>query len=226
MLQNHILIDSTHDIIHSRLRQHSIIRTGYHAPIINTNTMGVLGNEREVRMDRGSQCFLILFGATSSAIIPSVLRVKHWLSGRPSYVTNRKLEIYSADLVPFYQWLSKVLTIEKLLHDDVIKWKHFPRYWPFVLGIHRSPVNSPHKCQWRRALMFTLICARINVWINNREAGDLRRYYGHYDVIVMILMDFISNWLLIHKHYYEAAGPDGTHIYKTNRRIFSSCAIP
>ena len=24
-------------------------------------------------------------------------------------------------------------------HDGVIKWKHFPRYWPFVRGIHRSP---------------------------------------------------------------------------------------
>ena len=33
-------------------------------------------------------------------------------------------------------------------HDDVIKWKHFPRYWPLVRGIHRSPVNSPHKGQW------------------------------------------------------------------------------
>ena len=33
------------------------------------------------------------------------------------------------------------------LHDDVIKWKHFPRYWPFVRGIHRSPVNSAHKGQ-------------------------------------------------------------------------------
>ena len=44
-------------------------------------------------------------------------------------------------------------------HDDVIKWKHFPRYWPFVWRIHRSPVNSPHKGQWRRALMFSLICA-------------------------------------------------------------------
>ena len=70
-------------------------------------------------------------------------------------------------------------------HDDVIKWKHFPLYWPFVRGIHRSPVNSPHKGQWRRALMFTLICARINGWVNNREAGDLRRYNAHYDVIVM-----------------------------------------
>ena len=71
------------------------------------------------------------------------------------------------------------------LHDDVIKWKHFPRYWPFVRGIHRSPVNSPHKGQWRGALMFSLICAWITDWVNNREAGDLRCHRAHYDVIVM-----------------------------------------
>ena len=47
------------------------------------------------------------------------------------------------------------------------------------------PVNSPHKGQWRGALMFSLICVWINGWINNREAGDLRRYGGHYDAIVM-----------------------------------------
>ena len=66
-------------------------------------------------------------------------------------------------------------------HDDVIKWKHFPRYWPSVREIHRWPVNSPHKGKWRGALMFSLICARVN----NREAGDLRRHRVHYDVIVM-----------------------------------------
>ena len=70
-------------------------------------------------------------------------------------------------------------------HDDVIKWKHFPRYWPFVRGIPRSPINSPHKGQWCGVLMFSLICAWINGWVNNREAGDLRRYRAHYDVIVM-----------------------------------------
>ena len=43
------------------------------------------------------------------------------------------------------------------MHDDVIKWKHFLRYWPFVRGIHRSPVNSPHKGQWRGALMFFFV---------------------------------------------------------------------
>ena len=72
-----------------------------------------------------------------------------------------------------------------LNHDDVIKWKHFPRYWPFVRRIHRSPVNSPHKGQWRGALMFSLICARINGWVNNREADDLRRHQAHCDVIIM-----------------------------------------
>ena len=61
----------------------------------------------------------------------------------------------------------------------------FPRYWPFARGIHRSPVNFPHKGQRRGALMFSLIWARINGWVNNREAGDLRRYIAHYDVIVM-----------------------------------------
>ena len=73
---------------------------------------------------------------------------------------------------------------EQRQHDDVIKWKHFPRYWPFVRGIHGSTVNSPHKGQWRGALMFSLICVWINGWVNNREAGDLRRSRAHYDIRV------------------------------------------
>ena len=71
------------------------------------------------------------------------------------------------------------------LHDDVNKWKHFPRYWPFVRGIHQSPVNSRHKGQWRGALMFSLICACVDGRVNNREAGDLKRHRDHYDVTVM-----------------------------------------
>ena len=73
------------------------------------------------------------------------------------------------------------------LHDDVIKWDHFPRYWPFVRGIHRSPVNSPHKGQWHGALMLSLMCVWINSWVNNHKAGDLRRYRVHYDVSIMHL---------------------------------------
>ena len=61
---------------------------------------------------------------------------------------------------------------------------NFPCYWPFVRGIHRSPVNSPHKGQWSGALMFSLIYVWINGWVNNREAVDLRRHRAHYDVSV------------------------------------------
>ena len=70
-------------------------------------------------------------------------------------------------------------------HDDVMKWKHVPCYWPCVRGIHRSPVNPPHKGQWHRALMFSLICARINGWAHNREAGNLRHHCAHHDATVM-----------------------------------------
>ena len=47
-------------------------------------------------------------------------------------------------------------------YDDVIKGKTFPRYWPFVLGIHRSPMDSPDKGQLHRGIMFSLMCARTN----------------------------------------------------------------
>ena len=82
-------------------------------------------------------------------------------------------------------------------HDDVIKWKPFPRYCPFVRGIHRSPVNSPHKGQWRGALMFSLIWAWIIGWVNNREAGDLRRYQAHHDVIVIWWLYLVLAFTLV-----------------------------
>ena len=68
--------------------------------------------------------------------------------------------------------------------DDVIKWKTFPRYWPWVRGFHRSPGDSPHKGQWRGTLTFSLISAWINGWANNRDTGDLRRHRTHFDVTV------------------------------------------
>ena len=73
-----------------------------------------------------------------------------------------------------------------ILHDDVIKWKHFPYFWPFVRGIHLSSVISPHKGQWCTALMFPLIRTLINSWVNNQDAaGDLRCHRAHYDITVM-----------------------------------------
>ena len=74
------------------------------------------------------------------------------------------LYVVSLFMSHFYRihYLCRVYHQNMRMHDDVIKLKYFPRYWSFVRGIHRSPVNSPHKGQSRGALMFTLICARIN----------------------------------------------------------------
>ena len=54
------------------------------------------------------------------------------------------------------------------IHDDVIKWKYFSRYWPFVRGIDRSPVNSLHKGPWRFEVFFDL---RLNKWLSKRSWG-------------------------------------------------------
>ena len=54
-----------------------------------------------------------------------------------------------------------------------------------LCGEFTGPGDFPHKGQWRGALIFSLVCVWINGWVNSREAGDLRRYRGHYDVNVM-----------------------------------------
>ena len=105
-------------------------------------------------------------------------------------------------------WLltSSGVALYNYLHDNVIIWKHFPRNRPFVQGIHRSPVNSPHKGQWRGALMFSFTCAWAYSWVNNEDAGYLRRHCSHYDAIVMytflsfmglLLMTYIFSLLKI-----------------------------
>ena len=60
-------------------------------------------------------------------------------------------------------------TIQALIHDDVIKCKHGnTRYWIFVMRIHRSSVDSPHKGQWRGALIFFL-CLHLNKRLRKRS---------------------------------------------------------
>ena len=106
-------------------------------------------------------------------------------------------------------------------HDDVITWNHFPRYWPFVRGIHRSPVNSPHKGQWRGALMFSLISVWINGCVNNHEAGDLRRHRAHYDVIVMICARWFN--LQFDVRYQAVIGAKHGIIERKLKKFQQSC---
>ena len=61
-------------------------------------------------------------------------------------------------------------------HDDIIKWKHFPHYWPFMREIHWSPVISPHKSQWCGALMGFFIRIWTIDYINNWNTSNLKRH--------------------------------------------------
>ena len=99
------------------------------------------------------------------------LIVKNWI-----FLTNKYAchDMWIRSSLIYHTWTRPVWN-----HDDGIKRKHLPRYWPFVKEMHRSPVDSPHKDQ------FSLICAWTNNNANNRDTGDLRRYCAHYDVTVM-----------------------------------------
>ena len=96
------------------------------------------------------------------------------------------------------------------------KWKHL-----LALCAENSPVNSPHKGQWRRALMLSLICAWINVWVNNHEAGDLRRYRARCDVTVMYwsFVGGIYRWLTDSPH----KGPQILKTYSFHDSIMPLC---
>ena len=130
----------------------------------------------------------------SSASLAFVLGIHRWPVNFPHKgPVTRKMFPFDDVIMIFQKHRGRVwfawLVFERVRYnswyDDVIKRKHFPRYWPFVRGIHRSPVNSPHKGQWRGALISALVGAWINGWVNNHEAGDMRRYSVDCDVTVM-----------------------------------------
>ena len=133
-----------------------------------------------------------------------VYRVKTSMRHRQLIITNRwKFLVHIYQGCFFSQWYFRPSEWRLHAHGLSGPYDHFTSVWAntwwrhqmetfsallaIVRGIHRSPVNSPHKGQWRGALMFSLICVWINAWVNNREAGDLRRYRAHYDVIVMMI---------------------------------------
>ena len=125
--------------------------------------------------DHDCQCY----GSLHRQVISS-LDIVHVTRNGPSQWTNYKIIM---SLLRCLLWGQIMMT--------------WSRYWSFVRGIHWSTVISPHKGQWRGALMFSLICAWIKAWVNNREAGDLRPYRAHYDVTVMVNLFLQYNWVHI-----------------------------
>ena len=115
-----------------------------------------------------------------------ILTYHHWdplpFSGRKfrrSYFTYHSLQKWKYYYIFQGQWVKSSW------------WRHQTKAFFALLalceGIHPSPLNSPHKGQWRGALMFFFICAWTNGWVNNRDDGALRRHCVHYDVTVMML---------------------------------------
>ena len=119
------------------------------------------------------------------AIQCNAMRFRLWYFSCPSFIRHN----FPMCLITFPE---RNFRFDEIFHHtDTCStwWRHqmetFSALLALCAGNSPVPVNSPHKGQWRGALMFTLICARINDWVNNREAGDLRRHLDHYDVIVM-----------------------------------------
>ena len=112
------------------------------------------------------------------------------------------------------RWNQKLHTCNNLFFPDVQNfnksrpeqngrpwWRHqMETLSALVICTWNSPVNSPHKGQWRGAVIFSFSCIWINSWINNREAGDLRRHRAHYDVTVMHFGDgiYVIKWKCVY----------------------------
>ena len=123
------------------------------------------------------------------------------------HICQNKILIFWTDTVMMYwqtctfkcgtykdRWGIKCGNIDLVMYCTIWLCSEFSSWWRhqmetfsalLAICVHRSPMNSSHKGQWPRALMFSLICAQISGWVNNRQAVDLRRHRAHYDVTVM-----------------------------------------
>ena len=124
--------------------------------------------------------------AVHKMISQRLLYMCHWSSGFWVWVFVMIMEIVTSwSIVPFTE--TGMLLFWWNFHHPW--WRHQMETFSALLAIcaGNSPVSGefPHKGQWRGALMFSLIFTRINGWVNNREAGDLRRFRAHYNFNVM-----------------------------------------
>ena len=80
-----------------------------------------------------------------------------------------------------------LIAIMTILATNHKRWRHQMKTISVLLALcaGNSPAKFPHIGRWRGALLFSLICARTNGWVNTPDAGDLRRHRAHYDVTVM-----------------------------------------
>ena len=104
-------------------------------------------------------------------------------------------------------------------------WRHQMETFSALLALcaGNSPVTGefPHKGHWRGTLMFSLICALTYNWVNNKDAGDLRRHRAHYDVTVMMFMIWPHNWNLVNDNCFICSCRDICKIVTWSKHYFS-----
>ena len=97
--------------------------------------------------------------------------------------------VSSPGISTLYEWYhsneAKQLKARSRLHDNFMRWRWFPRYWPFVRGIHQCLVDIPPKTSVTWALMFPLVLSLTDGWKNSQVVGDLIRHESHCDGILM-----------------------------------------
>ena len=144
----------------------------------------MLWQEQNIKMSisyLGCLCILVFLSSSVLGVAGGVGTLRDWY-----WLTNG---------LPHFHWSHGRGLLRVSCSPEISWWRHQIEAISALLAIcaGNSPVtlNSPHKGQWRGALMFSLICAWINGWVNNREAGDLRRHRAHCDVTVMC---WICEW--------------------------------
>ena len=117
-------------------------------------------------------------------------------SHQSKIVKSRLNYLTFAQILPRKIWYgSHSLSMESIssqlkCHNDVIKWTDFTRWWSFVKGIHRSPVDPPHIEASDAGLWCFLWSApelTVELWANNRNARDFIRHRAHYDVTARLI---------------------------------------
>ena len=103
-----------------------------------------------------------------------------------------------------------------------IRWKHWQHMMTSsngnIVRVIGSMCGEFTGRRWRGALVFSLICSWRNGWVNNREAGDLRRHRAYYGVIVMMVLHLLI-WPL-EKSRFVPMCTIHTIIYATGRKQY------
>ena len=159
--------------------------------------MSLMMTSMKYWIDIFGKMVLSITGVICIVFIGILVALAHWPTNKTTPILqttfpsafpwNKKLHFESSfiemlKVSALYEITSKINNTQ--ISPKFSWWRHQMETFSAFLAICAG--NSPHKGQWRGALMFSLICVWINGGVNNREAGDLRRYRAHYDVSVMV----------------------------------------